>query len=149
MTLIWQRRGNLKRETESLLIIAHNIAVKTNYIKAKIDNLQPNNNCWLCGNKDETVYHMISNCSKLTEKENKTRHDWVGKLIHWELCKRLKFDHSTKPELILENKTHSILTDFEILTNHINSGQKTRPSVNKENLQSSGFCHSGENTTWK
>ena len=23
-----------------------------------------------------------------------TRHGWVGKVIHWELCKKLKFDHS-------------------------------------------------------
>ena len=35
---------------------------------------------------------------------------WVGKGIHWELCKRLKFDHTTKwfmhqPESILENET--------------------------------------------
>ena len=26
----------------------------------------------------------------------KTRHDWVGKVMHWELCKTLKFDHMNK-----------------------------------------------------
>ena len=35
----WLRKGNFKRETESLLIAAQNNAVRTNHIKAKIDNV--------------------------------------------------------------------------------------------------------------
>ena len=55
----------------------------------------------------------------MAQKEYKIRQDWVGKVIHWELCKRLKFDHSTKwymhnPESDQENETHQILWDFEI-----------------------------------
>ena len=34
--------------------------------------------------------------SKIAQKEYKTRHDWVDKVIHWELCKKLKFDSSKK-----------------------------------------------------
>ena len=41
-TWTWLRRGNLKRETESLLIAAQNNAIRTNYIKAKIDKTQQN-----------------------------------------------------------------------------------------------------------
>ncbi len=26
---------------------------------------------------------------------NDKRHNWVEKLIHWEWCKKLKFDHTT------------------------------------------------------
>ena len=33
-------KGNSQEETESLLIAAQNNAIKTNYIKAKIDNTQ-------------------------------------------------------------------------------------------------------------
>ena len=40
-TWIWLRKGNLKRETESLL----NNTIKTNYIKAKIDKTQQNSKC--------------------------------------------------------------------------------------------------------
>ena len=41
-------------------------------------------------------------------KKYKSRHDWVEKIILWELCKKLKFDHSTKlynfePESVLQN----------------------------------------------
>ena len=35
-----QRKGNLKRETESLLIAAQDNAIRTNHIKAKIDKTQ-------------------------------------------------------------------------------------------------------------
>ena len=33
---------------------------------------------------------LISECHKLAQKKYKTRHKWVGKVIHMELCKRLK-----------------------------------------------------------
>ena len=53
---------------------------------ARIDKTQQNR---LCGDRDETINHIISECSKLAKKEDKTRHDWVGKVIHWEMCKKL------------------------------------------------------------
>ena len=46
--------------------------------------------------KDERVNRVISGCCKLAQKECKTKHEWVGKVIHWELCKRLKYDHADK-----------------------------------------------------
>ena len=58
-------------------------------MKVKIDNMQQNNKCKSC---EEKVHHIISKCNKQAQKEYKTRHDSVGRVIHWELCKRLKFD---------------------------------------------------------
>ena len=46
--------------------------------------------------KDEMVYHIISIYSKQAQKKWKSKHDWVRKVIHWELYKRLNFDHNTK-----------------------------------------------------
>ena len=69
------KKGNLKRETESLLFVAQNNAIRTNYIKAGIDKTQQNSRCRLCGDRDETINHIISECSKLAQKEYKTRHD--------------------------------------------------------------------------
>ena len=59
---------------------------------------------------------------------NKTRHDWVGEVIHWELCKRFKFDHTNKwsmqnPGSVQENETHKLLWEFEIQTNHLISAR--------------------------
>ena len=64
--LIRLRKGNLKRETEYILIAAPN-----NYFKAKIDNTLKYK---LCGDGDETVTHEIE-CSRLVEKEIKSRYE--------------------------------------------------------------------------
>ena len=59
----------------------------------------------------------------------KTRHDWVGKAIHWELCKKSKFDHANKwymhnPNSIVEDGTYKILWDFNIKTDHLISARR-------------------------
>ena len=69
------------------------------------------------------INYVISECDKLAQKEYKTRHNWVGKVIHWELCQKLKFDHMTKwylhnPESVPENETRKLVWDFEIQTDH-------------------------------
>ena len=83
-TWTWLRKENLKRETESLLILAQDSAIRTNHIKARIDKAQQNSKCRQCGDREETINHIISECSKLAQKEYKTRHDWVDKVIHSE-----------------------------------------------------------------
>ena len=113
-TWIWQRKGNFKRETESLLIAAQDSAIRTNHIKARIDMTQQNSKYRLCGDRDETINHIISECSKSAQREYKVRHDWAGKVIHWEMCKKFKFDHTNKwymhsPAPVLENATHKLL----------------------------------------
>ena len=123
-TWTWLRKGNLKRETESLLIAAQDNAIRTNHIKARIDNMQQNSKCRLCGDRDETINHIISECSKLAQKEYKARHDWVGKVIHWEMSRKFQFDHTNKwymhnPAPILENDSHKLLWDFNIQTDHL------------------------------
>ena len=85
--------------------------------------MQQNRKCWFCSNKYKMINH-ISKCRKLVQKEYKTRHDWMGKVIKWELCKKLKFDHMNKRymnnlESILENEIHKLLWDFDIQTDHL------------------------------
>ena len=84
-TWVWLRKRNFKRATESLRIAVHNVFIRINYIKVKIDQIQQNSKCRLYGDKDETINH-ISNWSKLAQKKYKTKHDWMWKVIHWELC---------------------------------------------------------------
>ena len=74
----WLRKGNIKRETGSLLLTKQNTAIRTNHIKAKIDKTQQNSKCRLCGDRDETINHIISGCSKFAQKEYKARYDWVA-----------------------------------------------------------------------
>ncbi len=70
-------------------------------------------------------------------------HDCVGKVIHWEMCK--KFDHTNKWYMhnsapVLEKDTHKLLWDFDIQTDLLISAR--RPDLiiiiiikRKENLQ--------------
>ena len=90
-----------------------------NNSKAKIDKTHQNSKCRLCGDRDETINHIISECSKLAQKENKTRHDRVGKVIHWKMCTKFKFDHTNRwymhnPTSVLENDTHKLQWEFVI-----------------------------------
>ena len=86
--------------------------------------MQQSSNCRLCGDRDETINHIISECSKLAQKEYKARHDWVGKVIDWEMRKKFKIDHTNKwymhnPAHVLENDTHKLIWDFNIQTDHL------------------------------
>ena len=115
-TWTWLRKGNLKKETDN--------AIRTNHIKARIDNTQQNSKCRLCGDRDETINHMISKCRKLAQKEYKVIHGWVGKAIHCEMCKKFRFEHTNKwyiynPAPVLENDTHKLPWDFNIQTDHL------------------------------
>ena len=90
---------------------AQNNAVRTNHIKARIDKTQQNSKFRPCGDRDETINHIISECSKLAQKDYKARHDWVYNMIHLEMCKKFKLDHANEgymhnPAPVLENDTH-------------------------------------------
>ena len=108
---------------------AQNSAVRTNHIKARIYKTQQNRKCKLCGDSVETVNHIMSECRKLAQKEYKDRHDWVGKVIHWEMRKKSKLDHANKwymhnPAPVLENDTHKLLWDFNIQADHLISARR-------------------------
>ena len=68
---------------------ALNSAIRSNHTKARIDKTQQNNKYRLCGDRDETINHIISESSKLAQKEYEARHDRVGKVIHWDMCKKI------------------------------------------------------------
>ena len=98
------------------------------------------------------IYHIISECRKLEQKEYKSKHDWVGKAIQWELFKKSKFDHTSKsymhhPEFVLENEIHEVLLDFEIQTDHLISARPLDQLIVKKkkgNMQNSGLYRSNE-----
>ena len=120
-TWTWQKKGNLKREIESLLIAAQNNVISSNHIKARIDKTQENSRCKLCGDIDETITHILSECGKLGQREYKTKCDWVGKVIHRELCRKFQFGQRNKwymhkPASLLKNETHKLLWAFDIQT---------------------------------
>ena len=50
-------------------------------------------------------------------------------MIHWEICKKSKFDHTNKWYMhnlasVLENDTYKLLRDFDIQTDHLISARR-------------------------
>ena len=78
--------------------------------------------CRLCGEREETVTHITTECKKLAQNQYKSwRHDKVAQAIHWNLCKQFNlrrketwYDHS--PEAVMENDQVKLLWDFRIQT---------------------------------
>ena len=65
----------------------------------------------------------------LVQKEYNIKHDWMGKVILWELCKKLKFGPTNKWYMhnsasALENETLKLLWDFQIQTDHLISARR-------------------------
>ena len=147
-TWTWLRKGNPMKEIESLLIAAQNNTIRTNYIKTRLDKIRQNSKCRLCGERDETINHIINECTKLVRKDYKTRLEWVGKVIHWEMCKKFKFDHTNKwymhnSAFVLENEAYKLLWDFDIQTDHLILARRLDLIIKKkkkENLQNCELC---------
>ena len=62
---VWLQNGDLKRETESLIVAAQNQSIRTNLIKPKIDKSQKDILCRLCKKADESIDNGLRGCSKL------------------------------------------------------------------------------------
>ena len=121
---LWLKKGSIKSETESLIMAAQEQALATNLMTARVYQTQEKSKCRMCRRVDENINHIVSECSKLTQREYKRRHDWVGKKIHWEVCKKEGFAvnekwHEHVPEPVLENDGCKILWDFAIQTDHV------------------------------
>ena len=109
---------------------------------------------------NETFNYIISECSKLPQREYETRLSWVRKRIHWELYKRSEFDRNIqwyihKPESGLEKRKHKILWDFEIPKDHliparrqvqviISKNQKKKKKERERDLPYIVFCRPSE-----
>ena len=120
----WLQNGDLKRETESLIVAAQNQSIRTNLVKAKIDKSQGDFLCRVCRKVDESIDHSVNGCSKLAQKEYKIRHDNLGKIVHWKLAGKCNFEAGGKcyehePESVFENEDSKILSNFSIQTDHV------------------------------
>ena len=80
---VWLQSGDLKKQTESLIVATQNQSIKTNFVKAKIDKIQKDMLYRLCQKADD-----VSGCSKLGQNEYKRRHHNL-KDSTLETCKRV------------------------------------------------------------
>ena len=115
----WLTNGELKKETEGFIMAAQDQALRTNAIKTKIDKTAIDSKCRLCKEKEETIDHLVSACSKIAQTDYRDRHNKVASMLHWNLCKKYQlpaadkwWEHKT--EKVLQNNEAKILWDFKI-----------------------------------
>ncbi|XP_072169481.1 uncharacterized protein [Diadema setosum] len=131
-TWLWLKKGELKKETEGLVIAAQEQALSTNALKAKIQKRDVDAACRICRERDETVQHIVCGCSKLAQKEYKRRHDKLAQVVHWELCRKHEIPCESKwymhePQKVSENGQVKILWDFDVQTDNVI--QHRRPDI--------------------
>ena len=115
----WLNKGDLKAPTEALICSAQEQSLRTNYVKYNIDKTANSPLCRMCAQKGETVSHVVSECSKLAQREYKRRHDNVARYVHWKLCEKANLDrgnewYNHKPEACVENDEYKLLWDMMI-----------------------------------
>ena len=105
----WMKKSDLKRITKALICSAQKQFMQTNYIKYSIDKTGKSPLYRMYGTRNETIFHIVSECGKIAQKEYKQRHDSVGKYVHWQFCEklglnraRLWYDH--EPVSVVENE---------------------------------------------
>ena len=109
---------------------AQDQALRTNAIKCKIDKTSSSSMCRLCGDREETVDHLVSSCSKIAQTDYKERHNKVAAMLHWNLCKKYGLPVTDKwwehkAENVLQNDEVKILWDFKIQTDkHLSTNHK-------------------------
>ena len=90
------KKGEFKKETEGLLTAAQEQALRTTAINANIDKQAVSSKCRLCKSAEESVSHIVCECSALAQREYKGRHDGLAKLsigacagsTDWKLLKK-------------------------------------------------------------
>ena len=120
----WLTMSDLKPETEALIIAAQDQSLRTNYVKFHIDKTTDSPLCRMCKEKGESVMHILSECSKLAQREYKRRHDNVARIVHWELCGMYKIERAKnwyehEPKAVIESDEVKILWDFNIQCDHV------------------------------
>ena len=72
-------------------------ALRTRWIMKNIDKKNDLDKCRLCGERDETIGHIVSEFKQLAQNDyKKCRHDKVAAMLHLGLCKQYGFPCAEK-----------------------------------------------------
>ena len=75
----------LKRESEGFFMSAQDQAIQAIVVKKHFDKQNISPECRMCGHSEETVSHILTECTTLAQKQYKTwRHVRIAHVIHWE-----------------------------------------------------------------
>ena len=111
--------NSYKQRYTALICSAQEQALRTNNIKHFVDKSQDSPLCRMYDQRNETVSHIVSECTVLAQKEYLKRHNNVCQYIHWRLCKKFDLEatkhwYEHKPKGCVENEKVKVLWDFVI-----------------------------------
>ena len=120
----WLQKGELKKETEGMIMAAQDQPLRTRFIQRAIDGTNISPKCRKCNQKDETINHIASECPALAHNQYKKRHDSVARAAHWNLCKKYqnpcsnkRYEHQLQP--VTENENAKLLWGYSIRTDRV------------------------------
>ena len=71
----WLQRGELKKETEGIIMAAQDQSLRTRYIQRAIDGTSISPKCRQCNQKCKSINHIACECPALAQNQYKKRHD--------------------------------------------------------------------------
>ena len=117
----WLKQSGIHSETESLICAAQEQSLATNYVRNKIWKQNVTSKCRLCKVKEETVSHLVSECTMLAGTKYSNRHDRIGTYLHWCILKELNeyvcddwYKHV--PKSSVECGDITVMWDFTLIT---------------------------------
>ena len=105
--------------SESTVIAIQDQVIATRVYEAKIMNKSiPSLLCRVCGQAEETIFHLLSSCPSLAVSTYLYHHNLVTSVLHWHLSKMHSFPlratswFTHKPQPVVENSNAQLLWDF-------------------------------------
>jgi len=92
----WLKSGDIKGETESIILAAQDQEISKNYFKNKILKQETGSECRLCKQHEESIDHLTLGRPILAKNEYLMRHDKVCTHLHYSICKALGFETNDK-----------------------------------------------------
>ena len=114
-----------------MISVVQEQTLRMNWIRKKIDG-QEVSECSMCGERDESITSLITECKNIAQKEYKKRHDNIARIVILELFQKfclvgeVKW-YNRKPASVFGNDRAKILWDFKIQTDHVI--QHKRPDI--------------------
>ena len=70
-----------------MIMTARDQTIRTNWIRHNMDKENISPSCRFCGERDETISHIVSECKEKAQDDyKKKRHQKVAAIHHWQMC---------------------------------------------------------------
>ena len=120
--------GNLKRETEGLLVAAQDQALNTR------NGQKVESKCKICSQHEETEDHIVSGCEILAKTEYISRHNKAAAYLHWNVFQDHHIEvidkwYEHKPQSVRHKKESKITIMWDMPASTHRNITMNRPDI--------------------